>query len=151
MANTVSVSTSSGTEERELQTSFAIKVDEQYRYPPVVNQVEVESNSDQSTTSDMCGNTRRENFGSDGLQYTVRGIATFSSRERNLSVPDLLSLSEGDNVEIRTDFKRDGFVKVSNVVCTQTQNLNGVRIPGETDGTENAVEFQIQLGKEESQ
>lgn len=136
--------------ENNLDNSFGIIIDgEELLEPALVREVEVESNNNDRTTSDMCGSTRRESFGTGGLLYTVTGIITFENREGNLSVREILRLSEGDTVRVVSDFPNDGRITVRNVVVTQTEDLNGLEVPTRTDGSEKAATFQLQLGEKD--
>jgi hypothetical protein len=137
----------------EPNNPFAVRLPDgnEYLEPVVVDQIEVESDSNESTTGDMCGNVERETFGTQGLLFTITGIVTFSSRTGNLSVRKLLSLSEGDYITITSDFPQDGNIMVRNITVTQEQNLNSVRIPGKTNGDEKAVTFNLQLGEKSSE
>lgn len=137
--------------ERDISsTRFSVKIAGEYRSPAVTREVEIENNGDQSVSRDQCGNIERRRQSNDGWAVRVTGIVTSNDvRRDNLSLQKLRDVvANMDSVEIVSDVT-SGEYTVSNTVITEANDLVSVQTP-DTDGREQAFEFNLQLGDTES-
>lgn len=140
------------TDQLEISSSkFSVKIDGELHEPAVVTNIEIENDPSNSTTSDQCGHTSRQRTTDGGWIVRVQGIVTGNDdRYRNLSMQMLRDVvASADTVEVRSDVY-SGEQVVSNVVITQPNDLHSVETP-DTWGKEQAFEFQLQLGEEDSE
>lgn len=139
------------TVEREIPTTdFAVKLDGQLRHPAITTNVEIENDGDISRQSDQCGNTQTRRVTNKGWTIRVQGIVTKNDgRQENLSLQLLRDvIATAESIQIRSDVI-SGTFEVSNVVITQANDLVSVNT-FDTDGKEQAFEFQLQLGESQS-
>lgn len=139
-------------EEVEISSSeFAIKIDGDLYKPAVVTSVEIENDGDTDQTSDQCGHSARSRTGNNGWVIRVQGIVTGNDfRHENLSMQMLRDvIATMDEVQIRSDIY-SGEQVVSNTVITQANDLHSIETR-DTNGREEAYEFQLQLGETESE
>lgn len=161
MVNTVEITEDIGggetqvVERRIATTGFSVKIDGQLYSPAVTTNIEIENNGQTDRVQDQCGNTERSRTTNDGWAVRVQGIVTKNDgREGNLSLQvlrDVVAVS--DTIKIRSDVTPPGVesgVEVSNTVITQASDLVSVQT-GETDGEEQAFEFNLQLGQTEAE
>jgi hypothetical protein len=141
------------TEKRISSTEFAVKIDGQLFRPAVTTQVEIENDGDVSATTDQCGNTERDRQANQGWSVRVQGIVTGNDdRGGNLSMQLLRDvIATADTIKVRSDVTGSSVTRleVSNTVITQTSDLVSIQTE-DTDGEEQAFEFQLQLGESEA-
>lgn len=132
-------------------SDFALKIDGVLRTPAVVKEAEYENDGSSSATADQCGHTERQRTTNNGWAIRVQGIATLNANRReNLSMQLLRDgVANSNTVEVRSGVLSGEF-EVSNVVITDASDLYSVQTR-ETNGEEEAVEFQLQLGQTESE
>lgn len=156
--NRISIIESVGADYKETErvissTEFAIKRDGQIKQPAVTTEIEIENDGNTERTTDQCGNTERRRRSNKGWLIRVTGIVTANDeRNRNLSLQFLRDVvANAESVLIRSDVTGSGLTRfeVSNTVITQSSDLVSVET-GETDGPEQAFEFQLQLGESEA-
>lgn len=141
------------TERRISTTEFAVKIDGQLYRPAVTTNIEIENDGDVSKTQDQCGNTERSRQTNNGWAVRIQGIVTGNDdRSGNLSMQllrDVVALA--DTIQIRSDLTGSSVTEfeVSNTVLTQSSDLVSIQT-GDTDGEEQAFEFQLQLGQTEA-
>lgn len=145
--------TTGGVEERTETISssrFAIKMDGQLYRPAVVSEIEIENDAQESSPSDQCGNTERNRTGNQGWVIRVTGIITANdSRSGNLSLQMLRDvIATTDEVTVRSDIISGTFV-VGNTVITEASDLFSITTR-DTNGEEQAFDFTLQLGEEET-
>lgn len=130
-------------------SSFQLFIDGDAHEPAVTQRIEVESNSTQATTGTQCGTQKTINTSTDPFQVTVEGIITNSDLPEELTVENLLfDVNEGDELQFTSDFPSLGFMKVSNILVEQVEDVISVQTAGLHDFPETAFRFQIQFGQE---
>jgi hypothetical protein len=141
------------TERRISTTEFAVKIDGQLYRPAVTTQVEIENDGDVSTTTDQCGNTERDREANQGWSVRVQGIVTGNDdRGGNLSMQLLRDvIATADTIKVRSDVTGSSVTRleVSNTVITQASDLVSIQT-ADTNGEEQAFEFNLQLGESEA-
>lgn len=137
-------------EETFVTTEFVVKIDGQKYSPVLTTEVEIENDGDTATATDQCGHTERDRVTDNGWAIRVNGIITASDRTGNLSLALMRDvIATASDLKIRTDVI-EGRFEVSNVLVTQTSDLVSINT-GDTDGDEQAFQFQLQLGESESE
>lgn len=137
-------------ETRIVSSRFAIELDDTLYTPAVVEGFEIENNGDTSTVADQCGNTQRQRTTNEGWTIRVNGIVTGNdNRNGNLSMPLLRdTIADLDTVTIVSDLL-SGTFEVSNTLLSDSNEYHSIRTT-DTDGDEQAFDFQLQLGESAS-
>lgn len=132
-------------------TEFVVKIDNTLYRPAITTEVEIENDGETTTTRDQCGHVERSRTGDDGWRIRAQGIVTGNtSRDNNLDLQLLRDeVASASDLKVRTDMIA-GFFEVSNTVITQSSDLVSINT-NDTDGTEKAFEFQIQIGEDSSE
>lgn len=133
-------------EEAVSSSRFYVELGNETYTPAVVTNVEIENDGDVASTTDQCGFTTRQRTGDDGWMIRVQGIVTANdSRTGNLSLEILKEVALMSEITIGSDII-SGTYEVSNTVITESSDLVSVQT-SETEGEEQAFEFQMQLGE----
>lgn len=150
-SESITVVRADGTEEviDVTTTTFSVKIDDQLYSPVVTSEVEIEHTGETSEISDQCGNTRRRAEADKGYALQVTGIVTSVRRANNLTLQMLRDeIGGAQQVRVRSDVIDGPFTNPKPTI-TQTSELvsyNGVQ----TDGDEQAFDFTLQAGEENS-
>lgn len=144
----------SETEEREeevITSKFQVRLDGTLYEPAVVQKVEIEKSDDSTRRTDQCGNMKKQKAENSGWIMRVEGIITANdSRHRNLSLQLLRDvIAEQDSVYIVSDIL-SGEIILSNVIITQPKDITSIETR-DTEGKEQAFDFQLQLGRTENE
>lgn len=131
-------------------SKFSVEIDGEFKQPAIVSEVEIENDGDQAVARDQCGRVERRRQTNDGWAIRVTGIVTANdSRSGNLSLQTLRDVvANANTIEIVSDVE-SGEYTVSNTIITDASDLVAVQT-ADTDGKEQAFDFQLQLGDTES-
>lgn len=135
-------------QEEVFSAEFAIKIDGEILTPAYVEEVEVENNGETVTLTDDCGRQEQRRFNEGLWSVRVTGVVAKEGAIDELLLRDLMTLQEGELVEIISDFEIDGPIEVSNTIIGQTTDI--VSIDTGT-GEQLAFTFQLSLGEQDSQ
>lgn len=114
--------------------------------PPYISKLELDLSGKTEQLTDQCGRTETRKNGTSNWSLTVEGI--ISNRELD-AFKTLGNSSEPKQASCKL---HTGQVIVEEATVTLDDDLNGISFPGQGyDGTEDAMEFQLQLKQPSSE